>query len=88
MKTGRLRAIKLNEVLEQMGALRTTVDPGLYEWHHPVQGGVLILVYTDAVIVAGESFAGVEAIKSGVSAVRSEGQGGGQRRYWHESHVQ
>jgi len=44
------------------------VDPCLYEWHHPVHGCVFILVFVNDVTVAGESFAGAAAIKSGVSA--------------------
>jgi len=67
-QAGRLWGIKLNEVLEQMGATRYTVDPCLYEWHHPVHGRVFILMYVDDLIVAGERFAGVEAIKSGFAA--------------------
>jgi len=62
-----LRGIKFNEELELMGATRSTVDPRLYKWHHPVHGRVFILVYVDDLIVAGERFAGVEAIKSGVA---------------------
>ena len=68
MKAGRLWGIKLSEEREQMGATRSTVDPCLYEWHQPVHGRVFILVYVDDLIVAGERFAGVEAIKSGVAA--------------------
>jgi len=67
-QAGRLWGIKLNEELEQMGATRSTVEPCLYEWHHPVHGRVFILVYVDDLIVAGESLAGVAAIKSGISA--------------------
>ena len=67
-QAGRLWGIKLNKELDQMGATRSTVDPCLYEWHKPVHGRVFILVYVDDSIVAGESFAGVEAIKIGVSA--------------------
>jgi len=67
-QAGRLWGIKLNEELEQMGATRSTVDPCLYEWNHPVHGRVFILVYVDDLIVAGERFAGVEAIQSGVAA--------------------
>ena len=67
-QAGRLWGIKLNEELEQMGATRSTVDPCLYEWHHPVHGRVFILVYVDDMIVSGELFAGVKAIKSGVAA--------------------
>jgi len=43
-KAGRLWGIQLNEALEQMGATRSTVDPCLNEWHHPVHGRVFILV--------------------------------------------
>jgi len=67
-QAGRLWGIRLNEALRQMRATRSTVDPCLYEWHHPVHGRVFILVYVDDLIVAGERFAGVEAIKSGVAA--------------------
>jgi len=67
-QAGRLWGIKIKEELEQMGATRSTVDPCLYEWHHPVHGRVFILMYVDDLIVAGERFAGVEAIKRGVSA--------------------
>jgi len=67
-QAGRLWGIKLTEELEQMGATRSTVDPCVYEWHHPVHGRVFILVYVDDLIVAGERFAGAEVIKSGVAA--------------------
>jgi len=67
-QAGRLWGIKLNEVPEQMGATRSTVDPCLYEWHHPLRGRVFILVYVDDLFVAGERFAKVEDIKSGVAA--------------------
>jgi len=67
-QAGRLWGIKLNEELEQMGATRSTVDRCLYEWHHPVHGRVFIPVYVDDLIVAGERFSGVEAIKIGVAA--------------------
>jgi len=43
-QAGRLWGITLNEELEQMGATRSTVDPCLYEWHHPLHGRVFILV--------------------------------------------
>jgi len=67
-QAGRLWGIKLKEELEPMGATRSTVDPCLYEWHHPVHGRVFILVYVVGLIVAGERFSGLEAIKSGVAA--------------------
>ena len=67
-QAGRLWGIKLSEELEQMGATRSTVDPCLYAWHHPVHGRVFILVYVVDLIVAGERVAGVRAIKSGVVA--------------------
>ena len=67
-QAGRLWGIKLNEELEQMGPTRSTVDPRLNDWHHPVHGSVFILVYVDELIVARERFAGVDAIKSGVAA--------------------
>jgi len=68
-QAGRLWGIKVNDELEQMGATRSAVDPCLYEWHHPVHARVFILVYFDDLIVAGERFAGVKAIKSGVAAM-------------------
>jgi len=67
-QAGRLWGIKLNEELEQTGDTRSTVDPCLYEWHLPVHGRVFILVYVDDLILAGERFAGVEAIESGFVA--------------------
>ena len=63
----RLWGMKLSEEIEQMGAARSTVDPCLFECNHPVHGRVFILVYVEDLIVAGKSFAGVAAIKSGVS---------------------
>jgi len=51
-----------------MGAVRSKVDPCLYEWHHPVHGCIFILVYVDDLTVAGEKLAGVEAVKRSVSA--------------------
>ena len=44
------------------------MDPCLCERNHFVNGRVIILVYVDNLVMASESFAGVEAIKSGVSA--------------------
>jgi len=67
-QAGWLWGINLNDELEQMGATRSAVDPCLYEWHHPVHGRVFILMYFDDLIVAGERFAGVKAVKSGVAA--------------------
>jgi len=43
------------------------VDPCLYEWCHPVDGRVFILVYVDDLIVAGEKLDGVKAVKRFVS---------------------
>jgi len=51
-----------------MGAVRSKVDPCLYEWHHPVHGCIFILVYVDDLIVAGEKLDGVEAVARSVSA--------------------
>jgi len=67
-QAGRIWGINFNEELEQMGATRSTADPCLYEWHHPVHGRVFILVCVDDLIVASERFSGVEAIKRGVAA--------------------
>jgi len=67
-QAGRLWGIKLNDELEQMGTTRSTVDPCLYQWHHPVHGLFFFLVYVYDLIVASKSFAGVEAFKRGVSA--------------------
>jgi len=67
-QAGRLWGIKLDEELKEMGAVRSKVDPCLYEWHHPVHGCIFILVYVDDLIVAGEKLAGVEAVKRSVSA--------------------
>jgi len=53
--------------VEQLRAARSTIEPCLYEWPSPVHGRVCILVYVDELIVAGERFAAVEAIKRGVS---------------------
>jgi len=64
----RLWGIKLDKELKEMGAVRSKVDPCLYEWHHPVHGCIFILVYFDDLIVAGEKLAGVEAVKRSVSA--------------------
>jgi len=86
-QAGRLWGIRLNEALRQMGATRSTVDPCLYEWHHPVHGRVFILVYVDDLIVAGERFAGVEAIESGVAAKFEVRDMGEVRHYWHEGNA-
>jgi len=51
-----------------MGAVRSEVDPCLYEWPHPVHGCIFILVYVDDLIVAGKKLAWVEAVKRSVSA--------------------
>ena len=67
-QAGRLWGIKLDKELKEMGAVRSKVDPCLYEWHHPVHGCIFILVYVDDLIVAGEKLAGVEAVKRFVSA--------------------
>jgi len=44
------------------------VDLLLHEWHHLKHGRFFILVYIDDLMVAGQSFSGVEAIKIGFSA--------------------
>jgi len=67
-QAGRLWGIKLDKELNDMGAVRSKVDPCLYEWQHPVHGRVFVLVYVDDLIVAGETLAGVNAIKRSVSA--------------------
>ena len=65
-QAGRLWGINLNDERDQMGATRSKVDPCRYEWNHTVHGRVFILVYVEDLIVAGESFSALEAIKSGV----------------------
>jgi len=67
-QAGRLWGIKLDKELKEMGAVRSKVDPCLYEWHHPVHGCIFILLYVDDLIVAGEKLAGVDAVKRSVSA--------------------
>jgi len=67
-QAGRLWGIKLDKELKEMGAVRSKVDPCLYEWHHLVHGCIVILVNVDDLIVAGEKLAGVEAVKRSVSA--------------------
>jgi len=67
-QAGQLWGIKLDKELKEMGAVRSTVYPCLYEWHHPVHGCIFILVYVDDLIVAGEKLAVVEAVKRSVSA--------------------
>jgi len=60
--------MKLDEKLNEMGAVRSKVDPCLFEWHNPAHGSVLILVYFDDLIVADEKLDGVTAVKRSVSA--------------------
>jgi len=67
-QAGRLWGIKLYKELKKIGAVRSNVDPCLYEWCHPVHGRVFILVYVDDRIVAGEKLAGIAAVKRFVSA--------------------
>jgi len=67
-QAGRLWGIKLDKELKEMGAVRSKVDPCLFEWHHPVHGCIFILVYVDNLIVTGEKLAGVKAVKRSVSA--------------------
>ena len=64
----RLCGIKLHKELKEVGAVRSKVDPCLYDWHHPVHGCIYIFVYVDDLIVTGEKLAGVEAVKRSVSA--------------------
>jgi len=66
-QAGRLWGMKLDKELKEMDASRSFVDPCVYEWNHSVHGRVFILVYVDDLIVAGESLAGVKAVKSAVS---------------------
>jgi len=68
-QAGRLRGIKLDKELKEVGALRSKVDPCLYELCHPVHGPVFILVNVEDLIVAGEKLAGVAAVKRSVSAI-------------------
>jgi len=67
-QAGRLWGIKIEKELKEMAAVRSKVDPCLYEWHHPVDGCIFILVYVDDIIVSGEQMAGVEAVKRSVSS--------------------
>ena len=67
-QAGRLWGIKLDKELKDMGAVRSKVNPCLYELCHPVQGRVFILVYFDDLILAGEKIEGVKAVKRFVSA--------------------
>ena len=67
-QVGRLWGIKLDKELKEMGAVRSKVDPCLYEWQHPVHGNIFILVYVDDLIVAGEKLAGVEVVKRFLSS--------------------
>jgi len=66
-QAGRLWGIKLDKELKEIGAVRSKVDPCLYEWCHPMHGRVVILVYVDDLIVAGKKLAGVAAVKRSVS---------------------
>ena len=68
-QAGRLWGTKLEKELKGLGAVRSKVDPCLYEWHHPVHGSVFILLYVDDLIVAEEKLAGVDAFKRSVSAM-------------------
>ena len=52
-QAGRLWGITLDEELKEIGAVRSKVDPGLYDWCHLVNWRVLISVYVDDLIVAG-----------------------------------
>ena len=62
-QAGLLWGMKLDKELKEMGASQSPVDPCVYEWTQPVHGHVFILVYVDSLIVAGESLAGVNAVK-------------------------
>jgi len=64
---GRLWGIKLIDELDQMGATRSTVGPCHYKWNDTVHGRVFILVCVEDLLVAGESFFVLEAMKRGVS---------------------
>jgi len=65
---GRRCVFKLDEELQGIGALRNLVDPCLYEWDHPAQGRVVILVYVDDLIIAGDTLKGIQAVKDQVAA--------------------
>jgi len=67
-QAGRLWGITLDKELKEMGAVRSKMDPCLYEWQHPVHGNIFILVNVDDLVVAGEMLAGVEVVKRFVSS--------------------
>jgi len=67
-QAGRLWGIKLSDGLEQTEATLSTVDPCLNEWHTSEQGRFFILLYVEDIVEVGESFHGVDSIKSGVSS--------------------
>jgi len=67
-QAGRLEGIKLDKELKEMGAVRSKVDPCLYEWCHPVHGRAFILVYVVDLLVADEKLDGFKAVKHFVSA--------------------
>jgi len=67
-QAGRVWGIKLDKEFRAMGAVRSKVDPCFYTWSHPVHGLVYIRVYVDALIAAGTSLDGVQAVRNSVSA--------------------
>ena len=57
-QAGRLWGNQIYKELKEIGAVRSKVDPCLYEWCHPAHGRVFILMYFDNLIVAREELGG------------------------------
>jgi len=57
-QAGRLWGNQIYKEFKEIGAVRSKVDPCLYEWCHPAHGRVFILMYFENLIVAREELGG------------------------------
>jgi len=72
-QAGRLWGEHLSATLTRVGATRSTTDPTLYTWDHPVHGRILILAHVDDLATLGKTRAAVDAAK-GVLFQRYKGR--------------
>jgi len=63
-QAGRLSGEHLCGTLTPAGAKRSTTNPTLYSWYHPVHGLLSTLAHVDDLAIIGETRAAVDAAKS------------------------
>jgi len=62
-QAGRLWGNHCHGTLNAIGAVRSTADPTMYAWQHPVHGPIFILVHVDDMAVTAKTLAGVSVAK-------------------------